>query len=386
MVADRRAGRRRRRLRVLGGVAVIAAVVGASLGLARLRSGSGHPPSPALNAAPVPGAEGPLAMADTPAGYHAVYRAESYQGAKVTRTTEDISVRRPFDGRVSIREGTTPAGALQFEGRSTLGSYANYTESGPSQVSGDAPGVAFGDLRLGSSLDDLVANGLFLPRERRQALGQECQVYRTGSPLQSQKVTAPTATDYADTCLNAAGLPLEEVTVVGGKLTQRLTATELVADPAFEPDTFTIQGDPVSFGQGGSVLTPVDPAASPPPGFWQLDGPPAGFEHQGRYVLQTVDQAAPDSGQPVSSYVDAYVRGADVLVVRQGPVAGEPDLTPAPPDGDPFDLGPLGPAQVHLSSVGPTVAARPGTDTYVDVSGTLSPAELRGVAAGLRQG
>jgi hypothetical protein len=382
--AARRAVRRRRRLKVLAGTVAVAFVGGTVFAVIQLR-GSAGPPSPVLHSALVADATGPLGMPNTPGGYHAVYRAESYTGSKVTRSTEDVTVQRPFNGRVAIREGTTPSGALQFEGRSMLGSYSNNDQTGTEQVSGDAPAVAFGDMRIGPSLDDLVAKGLFVLRERRHALGQDCQVYRTGSPLQSLKITAPTATDYADACVNDAGLPLEEVTVVGGKLTQRLTATELVLDPGFEPTTFAITGTPVGFDQGGSVLTPLDLTATPAPGYWQLDPAPAGFDHTGRYQLLSPDQATQGAGDPISGYVDVYVRGVDVLVVRQGPTAGEPDLSSAASAGAPVDAGALGPAQLMLSSIGPVIAAHPGTDTFVDLSGTGAPADLQALTGSLHQ-
>lgn len=380
----RRAARRQRRLKMLAGGLAVAVVGGTVLAFTQL-SGGGGPPAPTLRAALVQGATGALDMSSTPAGYHAVYKAESYSGSKVTLSTEDVTVQRPFNGRVAIREGTTPSGALQFEGRSTLGKYSNNDQTGAEQVSDDAPAVAFGDVRLGPSLGDLVAKGLFVLRERRHTLGQDCQVYRTGSPLQSLKITAPTATDYADACVNDAGLPLEEVTVVGGKMTQRLTATELVADPGFEPTTFTITGDPVGFDQGGSVLTPVDVNAAPAPGYWQLDPAPAGFDHTGRYQLLSPNQATQGAGDPLSSYVDLYVRGIDVLVVRQGPKASEPDVSSAASAGDPVDLGPLGSGQLMLSSIGPIVAAHPGTDAFVQLTGTMSPADLQALAGTLHQ-
>ena len=383
--AYRREVRRHRRRKLLAGFSVVAVAAAGVAGFLEWRHINDRPPSPVLHAALATTTD-PLDMTAGPTAYHAVYKAESYSGAKVTRSTEDVSIQRPFNGRVTIREGTSPSGALQFEGRSTLGSYANYSESGPGQVSGDAPTVAFGDVRLDASLPDLLSKGLLVRRERRTALGQDCQVYRTGSSLQGLKITAPTAKDYADACLDRSGLVLEEVTVVGGKLTQRLTATSLAEDATFESNTFTVDGDPVSFDQGGSVLTPVDLATPPPAGFWVLDNPPAGFTHQARYSLQTPDQSATASGAPpVTSSVDLWVRGNDILTVRQGPVAGEPDMSSSASSGDPVDGGPLGSAQLLLSAIGPTVTAHPTADTFVHVAGTLSPADLQAVATGLHQ-
>jgi hypothetical protein len=369
--AARDAARRRRRLQALTVFAAVALVAGTAVFIA-VRRGDG--PAPDLRAERVAGAVGPLAISTTPASYRLVYRAEAYEGSKATVSTEEILVQRPFDARVAIREGAPPGGAGQFEGRSSFGVYANYTEAGAAQVAGDAPTVALGDIRLAPSLADLVAEGLFVLGERRRALGRECQVYRTGSPLQSLRLTAPTSTDYTDACIDGTGLVLEEVTVVDGKLTQRLTATEVETDVALDPSEFTIEGARVGPDQGGSEVSEVDRAVAPTPGYWALDTPPAGYTHRGRYRVE---------GES-TSHVDVYVRGADLITVRQGPPAAEPDSSNAPPGHD-VDLGVLGAAKVVLGSTGPTVIAHPQGEAFVHVTGTVAPAELQAIAAGLRR-
>ena len=370
--AARRAARRTRRLQALGVLAALAVVAG-TVGYLVLR------PEPEasmeLRAEQVPGAAGPLGITVSPTSYRAVYLAESFEDSKATSTTEEIEIRRPFDARVQIREGEPPGGTVQFEGRSAFATYGNYTESGAAQVAGNAPTVALGDMRLAGSLDELVARGLFVPGDRHRALGQQCQVYRTGSPLQSLKITAPTDSDYSDACLTDAGLILEEVTVVGGTLSQRLTATELEIDPVLDPAAFAIEGDRVGPDQGGVEVTEVDGAAAPAAGYWSLDAPPAGFTFQGRYLVQAAEGP---------SHVDVYVRGTDVLTVRQGAPAAEPEMGEAG-DGRDVDLGPLGQGSVVISSIGTTVVAHPGAEAFVHVAGTIAPAELEAVAAALRR-
>jgi hypothetical protein len=369
--AARRAASRRRWLR--GSVA--AAVVAVAAGTLWLLVGRGDGgPSKALRAERVEGAEGPLGITSVPESYRAVYRVEAFQGSDVTESTEEIKVRRPFDGRVFIREGPPPGAAVQFEGRSTFGLYANYTESGPAEVAGDAPTVALGDLRLERILDELVAQELFVPGDRRRTLGRECQEYRTGSPVQSLRVTAPTEEDYADVCIDANGLLLEEVTVAGGELTQRLTATELETGVALDPADFTIEGERLTAEQGGATVTEVDRTVAPTAGYWTLESLPAGFTHRGRYLVE---------GEG-SSHVDVYVGGADLVTVRQGAPAAEPDLRDAGTGRD-VDLGEVGQGQTFLRTIGPIVVAHPGSEAFVHVAGTLSSANLEGLARSLRQ-
>ena len=257
-VAARKAARRRRGLKALAGVVAVAVVVTGVVFLVR-DGGDGDRPAADLLAEKVSGASGALAPSTPSTSYRAVYRAETHQEAEVTVSTEEVAVQRPFDGRVAILEGEPPGGASRFEGRSTFGVYANYTDSGAVQAAADAPTVALGDLRLAASLDELLRQGLFVLGDRRRAqLGgetRECQTYRTGSPLQSLKITAPTGSDYVDVCLDGTGLILEELVVAGGNVSQRLIATSLEPEPTLDPALFKIDAERVGPDQGGAIVT-----------------------------------------------------------------------------------------------------------------------------------
>ncbi len=371
--AARRVARRKRAIKGVAAFIVLGALTAGGVTLFLRRGGSG--PSATLKAKKVAGATGRLAIIPAPASYHGVYRAESYSGTKTTVSTEDVSVNRPFQGRVAIREGEPPGNKAQFEGRSAFAVYANLTDAGATQIAGDAPTVALGDVRVAASLDELVDDGLFVPGARRKALGVECQTYRTGSPIQSLKITAPTATDFVDVCLDASGLIIEEVAITAGKPAQRLTATKLELDATIDPSLFAIDGPRLGTDAGGADVTEVDRSVAPKAGYWALPAPPAGFTQMGRYLI------AAGEG---SSYIDVYVRGVDVVTVRQGDPGAEPDLSDSGPGRD-TDLGPLGAGQTLLRTVGPTLIAHPGSTAFVHVAGSISPADLKGIAAGLRQ-
>jgi hypothetical protein len=280
---------------------------------------------------------------------------------------------------VAILEGEPPGGASRFEGRSTFGVYANYSEAGAVQAAADAPTVALGDLRLAPSLDELLRQGLFVLGDRRRAkLGsetRECQTYRTGSPLQSLKITAPRDTEYVDVCLDCTGLILEEVAVTGGKPTQRLIATSLEAEATLDPALFTIDAEKVGPDQGGAIVTEIERSTAPAPGYWTPASSPAGFTHKGRYSVEGTG----------TSWVDVYVRGIDLVTIRQGPPAAEPDLSDAGAGTD-ADLGSLGAGKMLLRTIGPTVVGHPGAEAFVHVAGTVSPAEVQGLASGLQKG
>jgi hypothetical protein len=390
----RRATRRRRRQKVLAGLASVTVLAAAVAAFVVLRPDPVVPP-PTLRSGIVAGATGVLPMAPGAATYRAVYRVEAYDAATPTVSTEEISVQRPFDGRVVIHEGEPPGGAVQFDGRSTFGSYVNATEGGGAQVAGDAPTVALGDLRLDASLADLVADGTFVARERRQAIGHQCQVYRTGSPLQSLRVAKATASDYVDTCVDQAGLVVEELTVKGGKAVQRITATEITGDITYDPGNLDLQGTPVALDQGGATFTPLDAGAPPPTaGYRALPAPPEGFEYRGRFQLVTADQTTPPTTDtstpppptnPVTSWVDVYVHGIDFVVVRQGPTTAEPNSSDATA-AQTVDLGPLGSGRILLGAVGTSVIAHPTPDGFVEVTGTLASSRLQDIIRSLPAG
>ena len=375
--AARKATSRRRRLKALAGVVAVAAVVTGVVFLLR-DGGDGDGSTVELRAQKVAGAAGALAPTTPPTSYRAVYRAEGYQDGDVTVSTEVVTVQRPFDGRVAILEGEPPGGASRFEGRSTFGVYANYTDGGAVQAAADAPTVALGDLRLSASLDELVRQGLFVLGDRRRAeLGsetRECQTYRTGSPLQSLKITAPAETDYVDVCLDSTGLILEELVVAGGSPSQRLIAVSLEAEATLDPALFRIDAEKVGPDQGGAIVTEVDRATAPAPGYWAPAANPTGFTHQGRFKVEGTN----------TSWVDVYVRGIDLVTIRQGAPAAEPDLSEAGAGTD-VDLGPLGAGKMLLRTIGPTAVGHPGAEAFVHVTGTVSPAEVQALASALRK-
>ena len=239
-------------------------------------------------------------------------------------------MRRPFDGLVVSKDGEPPGGTEQWHALSNFGIYSDTTagtgtsgdQSGETtQVQKAIPQSALGDFRLDATLDDLVTAGTFVRAEARQVLGRNCQVYRTGQPLESFGTAAATDSDYTDACIDEAGLMLEEVSVQGGKLAERIIATQVTTQPTITDSTFAITGTPMPLASGGTELNQIDATAVPVPGYFVLDAPPTGYQLQGRYVLRHAANTTADetgattttvAGQAptiVDSYVDVYVAG-----------------------------------------------------------------------------
>jgi hypothetical protein len=388
---------RTRRKRRIVAVSVLAALVlVAGLGYFFIGSGGSSTTNYTLTAPLAPATDPPVTISNVPTSYQLVYRVQSFGDSPATNT-EVITVKRPFDSKLEQKTGEPPGNDVQQSLVWTLGKYAQTSSGGSPSVDGSAPQAALGDMRFDATLQNLVADGSFATREKRTVLGRECQVYRTGQALETFTVSAATKLDYTDACIDASGLLLEEVSVSSGKLAERLIATA-VDDTTAQPDaTFAVTGDPTSLAAGGTSLTPADPANPPVAGYWHMDAPPAGYQFQGRYLLQTPSDSSASSdptattttttapSPPVSSYVDVYVNGPNTITVRQGPAAGEPTPDTTGDTGTTVDLGPLGSANLTTSLSGSRLVAHPSAPTgwYVEVMGTVPRSTLQDVAKSL---
>lgn len=406
-------------------IAVLAcvAVLGAVIVVALVNSDeSSTPLSTELSAVPVPNATGALGITVPPTRYSVTYRLDGTDseptpvdlgtpldpstspGAAartttpagalgVVTSTESFNVERPFRTRIASRAGAPPGGAQQWAIVSDLG-VSSSLASGASEpdVETILPSVGIGDWRLDAVLDDLVADGRFVQDGRRSLLGRECQVYRTGSPLENYEVTAPTATTYADLCVDAAGLVLEQVAVRDGQVVEHLTATTVDGVPALTDHDFTIVGLPAPLTSGGMRLTLLG-GATDDPSYWSLPSPPTGYQLIGRYTLEQNATDTTTSGVPVdtggvgattvvTSYVDVYTNGQDTVVVHQGPTSVERGGVPTTT----ATVAPLGEVQLDTRLTGNDLVAHPAStpDWFVDVSATMPRAALLALAATLR--
>ncbi len=399
-------GRTHRSRRWVIAVVSVAAVLAVVVGVALVTGeDTTRPPSTLLTATPVEGASGALGITAAPATYTMSYELVTTDGADnvadtaptaetrtYTTSTEKFRVRRPFATHIDNLDGAPPGNDLQETIISDFGLYATSSAGDVSQsVETILPGAGIGDWRLDAILGDLVDDGTFQLGERRTLLGRECQVYRTGAPLENYELAAPTDTTYTDVCIDAAGLLLEEVAVDDGGLLEHLTATEVDTAPALTNDDFAITGTPTGVDDGGSVLTPIDGVPSDT-SYWAISQPPTGYTLQGRYTWQ---QAATDaasqnagtdasSGAPttvVTSYVDVYTNGADVLTVLQGPTSVEPSSGNDPAVD--VTAPSLGDVTVASKLTGSQLTAHPAAtpDWFVQVTSTTSRADLMAATA-----
>jgi hypothetical protein len=378
--------RRRRLTRVVAGLAVVVVVVGV-VGAVWLLRGEDKATAYTLQSEIVSRDAPPIPVTADPATYRVVYRVESF-GTDTSVSTEELQIRRPFDGHVTFLKDAPPGGDVDQTYAGTLTTSMSATGTNAPDVRPGKPAAAVGDMRLDASLDDLIAQGLFEPRETRHVLDRDCTVYRTGEILQTLNVKAATDTDYVYACIDDAGLLLEEVAVVGNDLVLRVTATDVQLDTELGDDVFTLPGVATPTADG-TELTEIPSDSAPAANYWRFAGVPDGYTLRGRYAYRELATAADDSTtttveptttttEPakIETYFDVYANGTRTIIVQQGPVAGAPTVDTA--GARTIDAGALGQGSITSSLLGTTVTAQPNDAWFVHINATVPAATLEG--------
>jgi hypothetical protein len=252
------------------------------------------------------------------------------------------------------------------------------------------PTVPASDVRVAPALAPGLASGVLQKREVREVAGRRCQVYRSHDYLGSTVLNPPTDSGYADSCVDAAGLLLEEVLFADGAAIARRVAVEVDEQPNVTDDLFPVAKRTLEASAGGGVVRLMAEGSMPPGDFQVLDTPPEGFVHRGRYSVVPPQAENFDAGNPQredfqrAEIADVYERGLDVIVLTQGgTLRGAPPFE-LEPGRQRIDLGRFGTGEVWVSALGNQVRALLGGGHYLIVSGTVDPEELAAVARALR--
>lgn len=296
-----------------------------------------------------------------------------------TEVEERVAISRPF--RSAIRTGATSRS-------SDVGVLASAGGDGRWLEIEVPVAPASGDVRIDAVLDAAVAAGHVEPGGTRRIAGTTCRDHRFGGPV-SAGVLTPVGTvagEHADVCIADGGLVLRERWVVHGEV-RRLREAVSVAVGQVHAERFAVPSDArlLPFAQGGGSTRPVD--ANHDAGFtehWSIEVP-AGFDHAGRWLVAPPAPQALEPGEvrgpEVALVSDAWVRGADLLVLDQG--ATMPDVAP-PWDERPVvqrrALGSAGTAEVAWDLRASEVRILRPDGGFVRLAGTLTPDELIDIA------
>lgn len=330
----------------------------------------------------------PVAVVRTPETYRIDYRVTGRGGGEVVTTSDRLWVRRPFDSRLESFEEEAPTAEQLSVQVASLGHLLADSANSAEVVLVRPPAPAVSDVRVDAVLEEALERGLLERRERREVLGRPCQVYRSSAILGTARLSEVGDDEYVDSCVDEAGLVLEDVLLTGGdRILLRRVAIEVEEDVAVDDRLFATGESTVPQDLGGGLLRELTPTSRTPDHFFEPIVPD-GFARVGRYAV--VASATPDeSGQvtPVnerSAFVsDVLVRGTDVIIIDQGTSTRE-DPQP-PPGADTVDLGALGTGELIFDARQSAVQIVLPDRRFVRVSGTAPIDDLVELARTLRR-
>ena len=269
------------------------------------------------------------------------YRVEGFtaEGGAVV-DTERHWVRVPFESRVETVPGDGSDEDSDVEPTFLQIGGFGYLQTGRDA---QAPAVLAVEPSIGAGDVFVDTSGLEFQQQRRTVLGETCQVFRNGGPVDVTIVSEP-STQYADICVADDGLLLHEEWVIDNEVFRRRIAVDVDDDAEIDDSRFEPTGPMPNDPQSG-VLTEVT-ADSQPPGvtFHWLPAPPEGFELRGRYGYTPprapldVTQAEPPK---VALVLDVYTDGdGGLLVVANGTTSDNRPIIEVGADDETVDLGP----------------------------------------------
>jgi hypothetical protein len=310
---------RRRRTRIRWASAAAAVVVlGAGTAVFVATRPDGGIPKITLTGKKVSDADGALGITAPLPAYTVNYELKNYatDPKNPDLGTETIRASRPFSAEVTASSGTGETVSTS-DLITVLGKQSGAQDGADATVSVIPPTGGLGDFRLDASLDDLVASGKYELKERRTVIDRECQVYRTGSALESLSVTAPTDDTYADMCIDASGILLEEVVYSGGLPQSHLIAVSVDEQPV---DDIAIDAEPTDTT---TTLTEIDATTPPIDGYWALSAVPDGYTLTARYAYSV-------PGEATDTTTDTTVAPTDTTVAPTDTTAAPTATTAAP--------------------------------------------------------
>lgn len=370
--------------RIVAVVLTVAVIAGAVITFRVVRSGDGDeeraaPDSPVIGGAP------DVEIERTPEAWHIVYRLEEHAGETITVSTDKVWVRRPYESRLETWSGAPPGERRQSIQVGAFARRGTQATGAQSLVLRLPPAVAPSDVRVLPVLDVAEEEKLLDRREVREVADRRCQVFRSGSLLSAPALTKPTADNYADTCIDAAGLVLEEILFEEGSLLSRRLAVSVEEAPDLDGVAFTMpEGDPVPVEKGGGRVQALTLDSRPPGQFYELPAPPPGFTHRGRF---SVIPPQPDNfadplreGFIFGGVTDVYERDEAFVVIDQwGTLQGQPPPA-APPAYDHVEVAGLGKGGLSLSGAGAELRFDLPGGRLVRLTGPLEPDELTRLA------
>lgn len=371
--------------RVVALALAIAVVVGAVITFRATQDDEGDGEGKAAPESPILEGAGEVEIESTPDAWHIVYRLEEHAGSKITVSTDKVWVRRPFESRLETWSGAPPGKSrvsIQVGSFARRGTQSTGAERLVLRLPPSAPPS---DVRVLPILDVAQDEGVMERREVREVLDRACQVFRSGSLLSAPSITEATKESYADTCIDASGLVLEETLVDEGEVVSRRLAVHVDESPDLDEISFAMaEGEPVPVEKGGGLVQPLTLDSRPPGDFFELPAAPDGFEHRGRF---SVIPPQPDNfsdplreGFIFGGVTDVYERDNDFVIIDQWATLRGQDPPAPPPALSRIEVEGLGSGALALSGHGSELRFDLPGGRFVRLSGSVEPDELTHLA------
>lgn len=324
-----------------------------------------------------------LEVESVPTRYTAVFRVEDRAGAEPNITTEKVWMERPFSSRTETWTGPPPGDERLSVLQSSFGILSNRGKSADPLNLAVPPSLGSGDLRMDAVLDRAVADDMLVPMELREVYGRECQVYRAGGPVFAGDIVAfdEDSATFADVCIDANGLVIEEVWTQEERIIRRRIAEEISIDPPLDDALF--ESD-VPVQEGGFRGTVERVREAETTGLWRLPEPPEGFRDLGLFAVTLPEAVIPQVSPLVetvapSSVTQVYVDGPDLLVVDQDPSLAQFTRNEGRAT-QPVEIDGLADAVLILDARLNEVRGIDAEGSVVRIFGTIAPDELVALA------
>lgn len=347
----------------------------------------------------------PVVDVPEPVRYRVVYELSDPTSDETT-TIDELTVHRPDRSQLLLRDGD---GAVVGDQRVAV-DRIRLAPLEPEVVIARAPGPPLSDVRVRPVLDAALGAGLLVDIGSDVVADRPCRRYRSGTLLGAGVLRPPSLGEWAESCIDGAGLLLEEVLYLDGEatFTRRAVSVSLgSAEDGGTPDTDDRPAGQADVGRAvplgeaiptpavdGAVeevgsVRPVDPAAGALGTFWVLeeDDVPTGFSFDRRLgVIPSQAEAFADAAgnsRVIAATADIYRSDDALVVVLQGStLGGGPAFGPVP-WASPVTVGALGSGELVLSALGSEVRVDRGAGDFVHVRGSVPPAILVEVATAL---
>ena len=365
-------------------VLVVGVIAGAIVAFRGIRDSDGGGEGEA-NASPVIEDAEDIEIERTPSTWHIVYRLEEHGGEDITVSTDKVWVRRPFESRLETWSGPPPGEKRQFVQVGFFARRGTQNTGAERLVLRLPPGAAPSDVRVNPILEMAEKERLLERREVRKVAGRRCQVFRSGTLLSSPALVEPTDDSFAETCVDAAGLILEETLVDEGEVLSRRLAVDVDESPNLDGISFTMaEGEPVPVQKGGGVVQPLTLDSRPPGDFFELPTPPPGFSHLGRF---SVIPPQPDNfsdptrdGFIFGGVTDVFEAGDAFIAIDQWATLRGHEPPAGPTAIATVDVEGLGTGDLSLSGAGSELRFNLAGGRFVRLRGPVEPDELTRIA------